>query len=578
MTSRRGKARMKPAQPNPILTPSAMKALGTSIATVKPRLLKKRAANIGHSAIRQAVPNPSIEKTPTKYSDFQLVIGQKDGKHLNEVHVQLFFETVGDAVLELISCSTLIPAFESCKIRNGQIIITAKNRASRDWLLRHLGKIRPNGAELMVAGPAEIPSSVTYKTGFIWVPTARYSNEEIMQILESQNPELMVSSWKVMGRQPETWGLTLKVDIDSRCIPALKDIDFQPYFVLRRVDVKLLQDLKRKNPSDANIETDMIGPSQRKRKKQQIPAAENSNKSTASVSASSPLSRRRSKTVGRRIEASKFNSTKGIQKHKTEPSARSKSHFPFRRRSGSPTRREMSYSCDQRTGSIPSLLDINATMPNVSQTRTPLFHNSTVDNELSFDDRGNALWNSTITSRELDTAVNSSFYPDERDNFLAEYLEFKRNKLLSSRVRGTVSNGTFPEGVRDSSMFPESRERSLVQTGPLFSRRSESYVGKKFLIANKPILQRSTLSPKNSYHEIDSSPSHPISRLGSSSLICHPNPTDSFESELPFMSSLTKFPPTIESRMDLVVSSSSPICDHETSVMPQGMYLAFLAA
>nr|CAH7753346.1 unnamed protein product [Callosobruchus chinensis] len=493
-----------------------MKALGTSIATVKPRLLKKRA--IESTAIRQAVPNPSIGKTPIKHSEFQLVIGQKGGEHLNEVHVQLFFETVGDAMLDLISCSTFIPAFESCKIRKGKIIITAKNGASRDWLLRHLGKIRPNGAELVVAGQAESPSPVIYKTGFIWVPTARYNNAEIMQILESQNPELMVSSWKVLERQPEPWGLTLKVDIDSKCISALEDINFQPYFVLRRLDVKLLQNLKRKITSDPN--TDIIGPTQIKKMKQQISTVSdgrNAKKLIASASRRKPP-----KTVRRRIEASKIKSAEGTPKCKKGPPSTSRRHFSLTRRSGSPIRSKMSYNCNQQTGRIPSLLDINAPMPNFSQMRAPLFHNLTMDKESTFDAGGHAVWNNTITSRELDAALNSSFCPAERDNFPVRVLAYERNKSFSSRSLDSARN------------------------------RGESYIGRQFLIENEPILQRSTFSPPiTSYQEINSLlpvASDPVPKLGSSSLICYPNPTNNSGSGLSFKSSLTEFSPDIESR------------------------------
>ncbi|CAH1985791.1 unnamed protein product [Acanthoscelides obtectus] len=488
-----GNFRQKRRHSKQMLTPSAKKALGTSVVAVKPLQMKKQATKT------RALPIPSAGYSAVKHSEFHITISQKGGEQLNEEHVQLFFETVGDAILDLSTCSSFIPAFESCKICNGQILITAKNRASKDWLLRHLWKIRPwNGADLVATGPPEGSSSIKYQSAYLWVPTARYSEVEILQILDSQNPELMIPLWKVQGMKPEPWGLVLKVDIDSRCISALKDINLQPFFVLRRVDVQLEVNLKRKIPTDLNSSASSVGPTKVKRTKALLSSSDVQANQSVQLNAPEPAPQKKpskrkpnkaQRMKRRRMEASQTKPAIPPPKHTTQSSSKRKVDRPrsrmvsspryradspprprvpsFSFRTGSPPRRRemLSYNSNQQASRNPSLLQMRDLVPNTSQMLSSLYRDPVTDTELTSDDRYKMFY-----SRELD---------------------FDRNTSLLRKSDISASRGSSSEIFGSS--FQVRHDKELVQTNSL-PRTANTLMRASFL-EDELISQRVRYSP-----------------------------------------------------------------------------------
>lgn len=171
--------------------------------------------------------------------NLQVVVGREGQGDLPFSEDQLleFLDAVGEAITQTPTGSGTPLQFSSTHLWRGQLLVTAANQASKDWLLRSLNEIRPWGDVNLVALD---PATLRLKRALLWVPGKKaLSDKDTLSALERQNPGLACSKWKVWNRKMEPQGLSLVVGVDEKSITTLQGLNFQPYYSATRAQVTL---------------------------------------------------------------------------------------------------------------------------------------------------------------------------------------------------------------------------------------------------------------------------------------------------------------------------------------------------
>lgn len=92
------------------------------------------------------------------------------------------------------------PKFGNCLFRPGYLILICKNQDTSNWIKNTISNITPwVGAELIAVDEDKIPQPLSL-IGFFPM-SAEDSNEDILALLEAQNENLVVDSWKIFMRK-----------------------------------------------------------------------------------------------------------------------------------------------------------------------------------------------------------------------------------------------------------------------------------------------------------------------------------------------------------------------------------------
>ncbi|KAM8702160.1 hypothetical protein ACLKA7_000899 [Drosophila subpalustris] len=109
---------------------------------------------------------------------------------------------VQEAILDVIRTQrqgAVKPSFTGCTFRPGWLLISCANRETADWLKAAMPKLKLwPGAKVELVADADMPKPQVYIGHF--PKTEKYSNEDILQLLEGQNSAPWLGDWRILNR------------------------------------------------------------------------------------------------------------------------------------------------------------------------------------------------------------------------------------------------------------------------------------------------------------------------------------------------------------------------------------------
>ncbi|KAL7735695.1 hypothetical protein ACLKA6_002572 [Drosophila palustris] len=223
-------AMAKQPLPNPRKRPKAGDSLkrGRSANTTPENNMPKRgSAKPGAGATPASVPElkaapadeqaeqravTSAEKFPSGYP--KALLSTKE------------LSAVQEAILDVIRTQrqgAVKPFFTGCTFRPGWLLISCANRETADWLKAAMPKLKLwPGAKVELVADADMPKPQVYIGHF--PKTEKYSNEDILQLLEGQNSALRTGDWRILNRVERGKQIELTFAVDPNSDEKLKSV------------------------------------------------------------------------------------------------------------------------------------------------------------------------------------------------------------------------------------------------------------------------------------------------------------------------------------------------------------------
>ncbi|CAK1579664.1 unnamed protein product [Parnassius mnemosyne] len=100
------------------------------------------------------------------------------------------------------------------------ILVTCLNKASQDWIVGEIGKLKPwPEAELSIIPESEMPKP---QLGIAFVPLSEAdSSEKAAVLMRAQNKGLRIELWKILNRRDEKNGFLVTFSLDNPSVEAL---------------------------------------------------------------------------------------------------------------------------------------------------------------------------------------------------------------------------------------------------------------------------------------------------------------------------------------------------------------------
>lgn len=134
---------------------------------------------------------------------------------------------------------TVAPRFYDCHHRMGALHITCSDQATVDWLSGLLSREAPwEGASLRFIEAKNLPTPVR---ALVWVPGPKVEPATILKRLETQNPDLKTTQWRVVDQKEDPKGQQLVVLMEKTSWDTMgKACQHRPYLNFSRVTFKQL--------------------------------------------------------------------------------------------------------------------------------------------------------------------------------------------------------------------------------------------------------------------------------------------------------------------------------------------------
>lgn len=172
--------------------------------------------------------------------------GSRFGRYSGEqwrVVERLMSEAIIKSVLENPAAGA--PAFDNGRWQHGVRILECKDKFSHDFAKETLSRIKPpwEGAKLELVPLAEIPER---PKGRIWVPNLEIKRENLLQVLQAQNPDVPMREWEVAAvEEAKGNGRGFVVLVDAPSVPIIRERQGKLHFALGEVYLRLF---KRSQP------------------------------------------------------------------------------------------------------------------------------------------------------------------------------------------------------------------------------------------------------------------------------------------------------------------------------------------
>ncbi|KAM8715607.1 hypothetical protein ACLKA7_002627 [Drosophila subpalustris] len=113
------------------------------------------------------------------------------------------------------------PYFTGCTFRPGWLLISCANKDTADWLKATVPELKLwTGANVELEAEANMPKPQVYIGYF--PKTEKYSNEDILQLLEGQNRALRIGDWRILNRVDRGKQIELPFSVDPLLDEQLK--------------------------------------------------------------------------------------------------------------------------------------------------------------------------------------------------------------------------------------------------------------------------------------------------------------------------------------------------------------------
>ncbi|KAL7735690.1 hypothetical protein ACLKA6_002567 [Drosophila palustris] len=223
-------AMAKQPLPNPLKRPKAGDSLkrGRSANTTPENNMPKRgSAKPGAGATPASVPE--LKAAPADEQAEQRAV--TSAKKFPSGYPKALLSTkelsaVQEAILDVIRTQrqgAVKPFFTGCTFRPGWLLISCANRETADWLKAAMPKLKLwPGAKVELVADADMPKPQVYIGHF--PKTEKYSNEDILQLLEGQNSALRTGDWRILNRGERGKQIELTFAVDPNSDEKLKSV------------------------------------------------------------------------------------------------------------------------------------------------------------------------------------------------------------------------------------------------------------------------------------------------------------------------------------------------------------------
>lgn len=117
------------------------------------------------------------------------------------------------------------PKFVCCRLRPGYLVLTCQGKETADWVKnKFTSLVLWEGADLVVVDEDKIPRPEVLIAFFPW--SAKYGNDMIMSLLESQNDDLFADTWRILYRRVKGEHVELTFTVDDCSLRKFKDRKF----------------------------------------------------------------------------------------------------------------------------------------------------------------------------------------------------------------------------------------------------------------------------------------------------------------------------------------------------------------
>ncbi|KAM8713963.1 hypothetical protein ACLKA7_001516 [Drosophila subpalustris] len=206
---------------------SAKPGAGATPASV-PEL---KAASADQQAEQPPISRPAARTEPREHPSYSAVTSAEKFAVIPSGYPKVLLSTkelsaVQEAILDVIRTQrqgAVKPSFTGCTFRPGWLLISCANRETADWLKAAMPKLKLwPGAKVELVADADMPKPQVYIGHF--PKTEKYSNEDILQLLEGQNSALRTGDWRILNRVDRGKHIELTFAVDPNSDEKLKSV------------------------------------------------------------------------------------------------------------------------------------------------------------------------------------------------------------------------------------------------------------------------------------------------------------------------------------------------------------------
>ena len=255
------------------LSPLKRAKVGASKVPTSTTTKRSRVQGSTPQDVKQAAKRPKTTASSGRRAEYALVSGDRSlqlvvsregsSEDFTENHRLEFSDAIGDAIMATPTGSnTPTPRFMSTRLWRGQLLVTAADQASLEWLRRGLPNIRPwEGVNLV----ATDPDTFRLTWARISLPGLRNPpSQEALQRLERANPGLSCASWRIWRRLETPRELRLIVGMDDKSTRQIKGLECRPFYGAGRAQISFkptpstdkLKEATNKPPSASEGDTE----------------------------------------------------------------------------------------------------------------------------------------------------------------------------------------------------------------------------------------------------------------------------------------------------------------------------------
>ncbi|XP_062700475.1 uncharacterized protein LOC134284923 [Aedes albopictus] len=128
------------------------------------------------------------------------------------------------------------PKFACCRFRPGYLVLTCQGKETANWVKdKFTSLVLWEGADLVVVDEDKIPRPEVLIAFFPW--SAKYSNDMILSLIESQTEDMFADTWRVLYRRVKGEHLELSFTVDDSSLRKLSANKFVLHYRYGQIQI-----------------------------------------------------------------------------------------------------------------------------------------------------------------------------------------------------------------------------------------------------------------------------------------------------------------------------------------------------
>ncbi|KAM8714846.1 hypothetical protein ACLKA7_001249 [Drosophila subpalustris] len=217
----------------------------TGAGTIPARVVEVATESADQQAEKPMTPRPTAATITREHRSYSEVTSAERFAVIPMGYPKALFSTkelsrVQEAILDVIRTQrqgAIKPYFTGCTFRPGWLLISCANKETADWLKETVPELKPwTGAKMELVAEANMPKPQVYIGYF--PKTEKYSNEDILQLLEGQNRALRIGDWRILNRVDRGKQIELTFSVDPLSDEQLKSVGYRLCYGFGQVHIR----------------------------------------------------------------------------------------------------------------------------------------------------------------------------------------------------------------------------------------------------------------------------------------------------------------------------------------------------